>query len=146
MIQDYKDFLKTHNLSVTPARVAVLKALETYPHSDAEKIYKAVRENIDSTSKQAIYNNLHTLVEYGLVREIKPKGQPSLYETRVGDNHHHIVCRNCAAVMDTDCFDAAPCLTPKDSHGFIVDEAEVIFWGTCPACQTTHNQKGEKHG
>ena len=137
MNQSYIDLLKSYRLSITPVRLAVLQALESHPHADADKIYNIVREDIATTSKQAIYNNLNVMVEHGLLREIRPKGQSSLYETRVNDNHHHIVCRTCNAVMDTDCFTHAPCLEPMETHGFAIDEAEVIFWGTCPDCQKT---------
>lgn len=138
------DLLKAHNLSVTPVRLALLKVLAKHPHTDAEQIFRAVKKLIATTSKQTIYNALQALVENGLIREIKPKGRPSLYETRVGDNHHHLVCLKCKLVMDTNCSDSAPCLTPTDSHGFALQEAEIIFWGTCPTCQTT--QKGERYG
>lgn len=137
MSDHYVDLLKQHKLSVTPVRLAVLDAIENYAHSEAETIFNVVRDKIRTTSKQAIYHNLNTLVEHGLIREIKPKGRASLYETRVNDNHHHLVCKNCQAVVDTDCFDAAPCLKPMDKHGFIVEEAEVTFWGLCPACQNS---------
>lgn len=144
MRESNADLLKTHNLSITPVRLALLKVLSKHPHADAEQIFRIVKKDIATTSKQAIYNTLNTLVEHGLLREIKPKGRASLYETRVGDNHHHLVCRKCQLVMDTDCFDSAPCLTPMDSHGFAIDEAEVIFWGTCPACQSTNPKETEK--
>jgi len=142
MKPDFEKLLKSQNLSLTSVRLAVLDALHHYPHADAAKIFDLVHAKIATTSLQAVYNNLNTLVEHGLVREIKPKGQSALYETRTGDNHHHIVCRNCACVMDTECHDCAPCLTPMHDHGFKIDEAEVIFWGLCPACVKTTNQKG----
>jgi Fur family ferric uptake transcriptional regulator len=113
----------------------VLEVLDINPHVDASLIYEKVKTKIATASKQAIYNNLSTLVEHGIVREIKPKGSVSLYETRTGDNHHHIVCESCKVVVDTGCKDGAPCLVPSDDHGFELDEAEIIFWGTCPACQ-----------
>ncbi|MCL4677469.1 MAG: transcriptional repressor [Alphaproteobacteria bacterium] len=140
-----EELLRQHNLSLTAVRLALLEALHANPHSDAARIFDVVHNKIAAASKQAIYNNLNTLVECGIVREIKPKGQASLYETRTGDNHHHIVCRSCAGVFDTDCHDCAPCLTPKDSHGFVIDEAEVIFWGVCPSCQNNHNSKGKNN-
>lgn len=135
MRESYIDLLKKNNLSVTSVRLNVLDALDKYPHAEADEIYNTVKTNIASASKQAIYNNLHALVDCGIVREIKPKGRPSLFETRVGDNHHHIICRSCDAIMDTDCHGAAPCLEPDHSHGFKIDEAEVVFWGLCPKCQ-----------
>lgn len=145
MIQSHEDMLKSHGLSVTAVRLALLRALHAHPHADAEKIFNAVKKEISTTSKQAIYNNLNTLVEQGLIREIKPKGHPSLYETRVDDNHHHIVCRSCGKTMDTDCISGVrSCLTPAKDHGFAIDEVEVIFWGLCPACQTTFKQQRRK--
>ena len=134
-LKPYKYLLKQHELSLTAVRLAVLETLEIHPHSDADKIFNIVKNKIATTSKQAIYKNLNALAERGIIREIKPKGRSSLYETRTGDNHHHLVCRQCGAVRDTDCFDHAPCLEPMCNHGFKVDEAEVIFWGLCPPCQ-----------
>lgn len=140
-----KDILKANNLSLTAVRLAVLSALQQSPHAEASQIFDIVKTKIATTSKQAIYNNLSALVECGIVREIKPKGRPSLYETRAGDNHHHIVCRHCQLIVDTDCLDAKPCLVPKDTHGFVIDEAEVILWGTCPSCQKAKPKKGENN-
>jgi Fur family ferric uptake transcriptional regulator len=145
----YEALLKKHNLSLTSVRLAVLEALEHHPHSDAAQIFKTVQSKIAAASKQAIYNNLHMLVEHGIIREIKPKGRASLYETRINDNHHHIVCKHCSYVMDADCLDYAPCLAPVNDHGFAIKEAEIIFWGICPTCQTTLGQtnlKGEQNG
>ncbi len=135
--------LKHHGLNLTPVRLAVYDALKKYPHTDAAQVFRHVEKKIATTSIQAVYNNLNTLVEHGLVREIKPKGRPSLYEINLSDNHHHLVCRSCEQVMDTLCFGVAPCLVPADDHGFAIDEAEVIFWGTCPQCQSV-NKKKEK--
>ncbi len=143
MKTEFKHFLKAQNLSLTPVRLAVLEALHDRPHSDAASVFNMVQEKISTTSIQAIYNNLNTLAENGIIREIKPKGSVSLYETRTGDNHHHLVCRSCDHVMDTYCQGCAPCLSPADDQGFIVDEAEVIFWGTCPTCIKS-NQKRRK--
>lgn len=105
---DFKASLKQHNLSLTSVRLAVLEALEAHPHADATLIFNFVQQKIEAASKQAIYNNLNTLAEHGVIREIKPKGQASLYETRVNDNHHHIVCRECNLVMDAGCHGHAP--------------------------------------
>lgn len=135
MKADFTEKLKEKGLSLTAVRLAVLDALMAQPHADAASVFHRVQQKISTTSIQAVYNNLNTLVAHGLVREIKPKGQVSLYETRTGDNHHHVVCRDCGDVMDTDCMGCAPCLVPADNHGFAIDEAEVIFWGICPACQ-----------
>lgn len=144
MSPHYENILKDHKLSLTSVRLAVLEALHQHPHSDAATIFDVVHETIKTASKQAIYNNLNTLVERGIVREIKPKGQSSLYETKVGDNHHHIVCRNCHTIMDTDCHAFAPCLSPMNNHGFVIDEAEVTFWGICPSCQKPTNKRRKK--
>jgi Fe2+ or Zn2+ uptake regulation protein len=119
--------------------------LDKHPHSDAAKIFNLVHSKISTTSIQAVYNNLNTLVQHGIVREIKPMGQHSLYETRIGDNHHHLVCRQCNCISDTDCRGHAPCLRPTNSFGFMIDEAEVIFWGLCPSCQKKLKVKGEKN-
>jgi Fur family transcriptional regulator, stress-responsive regulator len=135
MQPDFDKMLKDNHLSLTAVRLAVLDALHNHPHSDAATIFGIVCKSIKTTSKQAIYNNLSALVECGMIREIKPKGQPSLYETKVGDNHHHIVCKHCNTVMDADCHAFAPCLSPDNHHGFVIEEAEVTFWGLCPACQ-----------
>lgn len=140
----YENLLKARKLSLTSVRLAVLEALRMHPHAEAVQIFDLVKHTIKTTSKQAIYNNLNTLVEHGIVREIKPMGRPSLYETRVGDNHHHLVCRKCQLIIDTDCLDAAPCLTPTHTHGFVIDEAEVILWGTCPACQKLKPKRRSK--
>ena len=141
MKESHESLLRHHNLSLTAVRLAVLDALHMCPHADANQIFDIVQRKISTTSKQAIYNNLSTLVERGLIREIKPKGRASLYETRVDDNHHHLVCRQCQLVMDTDCAGMAPCLKPLDHHGFVIDEAEVVFWGLCPSCQKTLKRK-----
>jgi Fe2+ or Zn2+ uptake regulation protein len=138
---NFQPQLKSLGLSVTPVRLAVLEALTHNPHSEASQVYDVVQEKISTTSIQAVYKNLNTLVQHGLVREIKPKGMSSLYETRVGDNHHHLVCRSCGAIEDTGCKDSPPCLTSTDPKGFSIDEAEIVFWGTCPSCKTKHNLK-----
>ena len=135
MEANLQHMLKSHGLSLTAVRMAVLDVLHDTPHSEASHIFEQVRAKVQAASLQAVYNNLNTLVEHGIVREIKPKGRPSLYETRIGDNHHHLVCRKCEMIMDVDCKDVAPCLTPKHDHGFVIDEAEVIFWGLCPNCK-----------
>jgi Fur family ferric uptake transcriptional regulator len=133
----YEDVLKKHHLSLTPVRLAVLNVLHNTPHIDAAAVLKGVQEQIATASRQAIYNNLHTLVDHGIIREIKPKGHPSLFETRTGDNHHHVVCRSCHEVMDVDCRAQQPCLSPYHQYGYEIDEAEIVFWGLCPACQKT---------
>lgn len=115
--------------------MAVLEALEECPHSDANMIFESVQRKIPAATIQAIYNNLNALTGCGVIQEIKPKGRSSLYELRVGDNHHHVVCRSCGHVEDTSCRGFAPCLKPENDHGFDIEEAEVIFWGTCPSCK-----------
>ena len=131
----YQSKLKSLNLSVTPVRLAVLESLDSAPHSEAAHLFSLVVKTIQTASLQAVYNNLNVLVEHGLVREIKPKGMPAIFETRTGDNHHHLVCRSCSIIVDSDCLNSAPCLTATDPHGFQIDEAEIIFWGLCPDCQ-----------
>ncbi|NGP06489.1 transcriptional repressor [Rhodococcus sp. 14C212] len=128
--------LRSVGLRVTAPRVAVLGAVAAHPHSDADEIAAAVRSELGSVSTQAVYDVLKACVGAGLLRRIEPAGSPARYETRIGDNHHHLVCRNCGAVTDIECVvGAAPCLEPSDDHGYVVDEAEVTFWGLCPDCR-----------
>ncbi len=136
---DPADTLREHGLRVTRQRLAVLAALETGPHSGADAVLERVRSELGQVSTQAVYDVLHTLAERGLVRRIQPAGSSARYELRVGDNHHHLVCRGCGRVVDVDCDTRrAPCLDPGDldrhAPGFVVDEAEVTFWGLCEAC------------
>jgi Fur family transcriptional regulator, stress-responsive regulator len=134
--------LRRAGFRVTAPRLAVLAALSrTTAHPDVETITVAARERLGTLSTQAVYNILHSFVEVGIVRRIEPAGSPARFETRVGDNHHHIVCRRCGATADVDCVSgAAPCLDPSSTGGFVIDEAEVTFWGLCPACQGTHTK------
>jgi Fur family ferric uptake transcriptional regulator len=119
----------------TAQRLAVLRAASDHPHSTADDIYGAVRVGIGAVSRQAVYDALAVLTDTGLVRRIQPAGSPARYEARVGDNHHHLVCRTCGRVVDVDCaLGEAPCLSPADDSGYEVDEAEVIYWGHCPQC------------
>ncbi len=129
--------LRQAGLRVTASRLAVLTAvLGKGQHRDAETIAQAAREQLGTLSTQAVYDNLHILEEAGLVRRIQPSGHPGRYEARVGDNHHHIVCRRCGMTADVDCtVGTAPCLEPSATHGFVVEQAEVIFWGLCPECR-----------
>ena len=129
--------LRAAGLRVTGPRLAVLAAVHGEgQHRDVQAIAEAARERLVTLSTQAVYNNLNTLVEAGLVRRIQPAGHPARYEDRVGDNHHHIVCRSCGATADVDCaVDYTPCLIPSQDHGFVIDEAEVTYWGLCPQCQ-----------
>lgn len=123
-------------LKVTSPRLAVLSALDHHPHSDADTLYRAVADELPTTSLQAVYGVLGAFTEAGLARRIEPAGSSALYERRVGDNHHHLICGDCRAVVDVNCVvGEAPCLTPSDSHGFSVHTAEVTFWGLCPSCQ-----------
>ncbi|MFC7326244.1 Fur family transcriptional regulator [Marinactinospora rubrisoli] len=128
--------LRSAGLRVTAARVAILEAVRAGDHLDTERITRDVRARVGHVSTQAVYDALRALTDAGLVRRIEPASSPARYEARVGDNHHHLACRSCGAVVDVDCVvGAAPCLRPADRHGFVVDEAEVVFWGVCPACQ-----------
>ncbi len=127
--------LRANGIRTTASRVAVLAAVEASPHIDADTVARAVRERLGAVSTQAIYDALALFTRLGLVRRIKPSGSSALYETRVNDNHHHLVCRQCSAVVDVDCPAESPCLTPTTTHGFVIDEAEVLYWGLCPNCQ-----------
>ena len=141
-MQDIPATLKAHNLSVTATRLVILETIGRHAHADADLILNAAKLKIGTLSKQAVYDNLHLLTEKGLLRAIQPKGHPTLYETRVADNHHHLVCRGCGRTEDTHCHTLqAPCLTAKCDKGFAIDEAEVIFWGLCPKCQNEQSSK-----
>jgi Fe2+ or Zn2+ uptake regulation protein len=135
MTSDFKGMLRGAGLRVTRPRVAVLSAVHDHPHADTASIIGAVRENLGEVSHQAVYDVLHALTAAGLVRCIHPPGSVARYESRVGDNHHHVVCRSCGAITDVDCeVGYAPCLTAVDDSGYEIDEAEVIYWGRCPEC------------
>jgi Fur family ferric uptake transcriptional regulator len=128
--------LRAAGLRVTAPRIAVLEALTDGAHVDADTIAALARKRLGSLSKQAAYDILRAFAAADLVRRIEPAGSPAVYETRVGDNHHHVVCRVCGAIADVDCaVGSAPCLDPSDAHGFDIDEAEVTYWGLCPTCQ-----------
>jgi Fur family transcriptional regulator, stress-responsive regulator len=130
--------LRNAGLRVTGPRVAVLSEITEAEHISADQIAEAVRERVGTISTQAVYDVLRALTTAGLVRRIEPAGSTARYETRVGDNHHHVVCRSCGAITDVDCvMGQRPCLSPADASGFVIDEAEVTFWGLCPSCQTT---------
>jgi Fe2+ or Zn2+ uptake regulation protein len=131
-----EELLREHGLRVTRPRMAVLEVLTQGGHPEVDEITRQVRERLDSVSTQAIYDILGALSRAGLVRRIEPAGSPARFEARVGDNHHHIVCRSCGKIEDVDCaVGERPCLDSGTSHGFEVDEAEVTFWGLCPTCQ-----------
>lgn len=135
-MSDPLEKLRCHELPVTAQRLAVMRAVAERPHATAEEIVGDVRDQIGSVSRQAVYNVLGVLSEKGLLRRIQPAGSPARYEDRTGDNHHHLVCRNCGRTVDVDCaVGHAPCLHAIDDQGFRIDEAEVVYWGICPACQ-----------
>ena len=132
---DHEQQLREAQLRVTRPRLAVLEAVSRQPHLDTESVIAAVRRDVGMVSHQAVYDVLRALTDAGLLRRIQPTGSVARYEARVGDNHHHVVCRGCGSIADVDCATgAAPCLTASDDHGFTIDEAEVVYWGTCPAC------------
>ena len=134
-VADLEGMLRAASLRVTRPRVAVLAAVHDHPHADTFSIIGHVREDLGGVSQQAVYDVLQALTDAGLVRRIHPRGSVARYESRVGDNLHHVVCRSCGVVADVDCaVGAAPCLTPSDDHGFAIDEAEVIYRGLCPQC------------
>ena len=129
--------LRGAGLRVTAARVALLETVRAGDHLGVEAIASGVRDRVGQVSVQAVYEALHALTAAGLIRRIEPAGSPARFEGRVGDNHHHLVCRSCGVVADVDCgVGEAPCLTASDDRGFSIDEAEVIYWGLCPACST----------
>jgi Fe2+ or Zn2+ uptake regulation protein len=135
---DFAERLRAAGLRVTRPRVAVLSAVYAHAHADTDRIIRAVREELPEVSHQAVYDSLNALTAVGLIRRIQPSGSVARYEARVGDNHHHVVCRGCGDIADVDCaVGETPCLTAVDSHGFTIDEAEVIYWGLCPHCSTT---------
>ncbi|MFE1442605.1 Fur family transcriptional regulator [Streptomyces sp. NPDC058739] len=130
--------LRGAGLRVTAARVALLETVRSGDHLGVDAIAAGVRDRVGHISLQAVYEALHALTSAGLVRRIEPAGSPARFEGRVGDNHHHVVCRSCGAVADVDCAVAeTPCLTASEDHGFLIDEAEVIYWGLCPGCAST---------
>jgi Fur family transcriptional regulator, stress-responsive regulator len=134
---DVEQLLRGAALRVTRPRVAVLTAVYEHPHADTDSIIGVVREDLGEVSHQAVYDVLRALTAAGLVRRIQPSGSVARYESRVGDNHHHVVCRSCGALADVDCaVGTTPCLTASDDHGFAIDEAEVTYWGVCPDCST----------
>jgi Fur family transcriptional regulator, stress-responsive regulator len=136
-ISDLERMLREASLRVTRPRMAVLAAVHEHPHADTHSIIGTVREDLGEVSPQAVYDVLRALTAAGLVRRIVPPGSVPRYESRVADNHHHVVCRACGAIADVDCaVGDAPCMTAADSHGYAIDETEVVYWGLCPACAT----------
>jgi Fur family transcriptional regulator, stress-responsive regulator len=141
---DFAGQLREADLRVTRPRVAVLDAVYAHPHADTDTIFGAVRTALPDVSRQAVYDVLAALTSAGLVRRIQPSGSVARYESRVGDNHHHVVCRSCGVIQDVDCaIGEAPCLTPSEHNGFAVDEAEVIYWGLCPDCSTAQTSRSQ---
>lgn len=151
MISDPAALLRQHSMSVTAQRLAILRAVGNAPHSTADHIAALAADDIGSISRQSVYDTLGTMVERGILRRIEPIGLVAMYEDRVGDNHHHVICRSCGAVGDVDCaVGDAPCLTASDTHGFVIDEADVSYWGLCPACTparsaTAHMSSSHPH-
>ncbi len=136
--------LRRHGLHVTAQRLAVLRAVSDRPHSTTDDIDKAVRAEIGAVSRQAVYDALSILTDKGLLRRIQPAGSPARYENRVGDNHHHLICRTCTRMVDIDCaVGETPCLTAAHNSGYEIDEAEVIYWGRCPECLSTFTDQIE---
>jgi len=137
---DPAHLLRQHGIQVTAQRLAVLRAVSNHPHSTADVVADAVRAEIGAISLQSVYDALGVLVTEGLIRRIQPAGSPARFEDRVGDNHHHLICRICGRVVDVDCaVGAAPCLTPADDRGYEIEEAEVAYWGRCPDCLARSN-------
>jgi Fur family transcriptional regulator, stress-responsive regulator len=138
---DFQQMLRTAALRVTRPRLAVLAAVYAHPHVDTDSVIDAVRSGLPGVSHQAVYDVLRALTAAGLVRRIQPSGSVARYESRVGDNHHHVVCRSCGVIADVDCaVGDTPCLTASNDRGFTIDEAEVVYWGLCPNCSTARSR------
>jgi Fur family transcriptional regulator, stress-responsive regulator len=141
------DLLRRLGVQVTAQRLAVLRAVSSRPHATADEIEDLVRADIGAVSRQAVYDALGILAGNGLIRRIQPARSPARYEDRVGDNHHHLVCRTCGRTVDVDCaVGHRPCLKAADDHGFTIEEAEVVYWGSCPACQQAARRRGNGSG
>lgn len=140
LTDDKSQLLRQHGVQVTAQRLAIMRAVSSSPHITAEELCEHVRGAIGSISRQAVYDTLGVLVDKNLVRRIQPAGSAARYEDRVGDNHHHLICRECGIMFDIDCaVGEVPCLTADDDHDFEIDEAEVVYWGRCALCRTTSN-------
>ena len=140
--QEPTESLRSHGLQVTAQRLAVLRAVDRLSHGTADEIAETVREEIGAISRQAVYDALGVLGDKGLLRRIQPARSAARFERQAGDNHHHLVCRGCGLIVDVECAHGpAPCLTAADDAGFEIDEAEVIYWGRCPECQTTMSDR-----
>src|SRR5215216_4751049 len=143
---DRAELLREHGLRVTAQRLAVLRAVSDAPHVSADAVVEAVRGEIGWISVQAVYDTLAALTDKGLLRRIQPAGSPARYERRVGDNHHHLVCRTCSRMVDVDCaVGDTPCLTAADDSGYEIDEAEVVYWGRCPECVSSEGTATEEN-
>ena len=141
-VAELEELLRKASLHVTRPRVAVLAAVYEHPHADTYSIIGLVRRELGGVSQQAVYDVLNALTGAGLLRRIQPRGSVARYESRVADNHHHVVCRSCGAIADVDCaVGEAPCLTAAEDHGFAIEEAEVIYWGLCPGCSPTETER-----
>jgi Fe2+ or Zn2+ uptake regulation protein len=144
-IDGVDQLLRSHRVQVTAQRLAIMRAVSSHPHATADQLTDDVRAVIGSISRQAVYDTLGVLVDKHLVRRIQPAGSPARFEDRVGDNHHHLICRGCGSTFDIDCaVGVVPCLTADDDHGFEIDEAEVIYWGYCPTCRTAADHSPEQ--
>ena len=145
MSDDPEKILRNHGVQVTAQRLAVLRAVSGRPHCTADDIAEDVRAEIGSISRQAVYDALGMLAEKGIIRRIQPAGSPALYEDRIGDNHYHLICRTCGKTVDVDCaVGKTPCLTAAAASGYLIDEAEVIYWGTCPECLVANRGAGRR--
>jgi Fur family transcriptional regulator, stress-responsive regulator len=134
--QSFEQQLRSSGLQVTAQRLAIMQAVSAGPHATAEELTEIVRDKIGTISRQAVYDTLSALADKRLIRRIQPTGSPTRFEDRVGDNHHHLVCRDCGLIFDIDCaVGYTPCLDIQNDHGFEIDEAEVVYWGRCPDCQ-----------
>ncbi len=142
---EFEPLLRGAGLRVTRPRLAVLRAVHARPHAETVTVFEAVRRELPEVSQQAVYDVLRALTDAGLVRRIQPAGSVARYESRVGDNHHHLVCRSCGAIADVDCaVGDTPCLTASEDHGYAIDEAEVTYWGLCPACASDRATQTEQ--
>ena len=147
MIPDPADVLRQRGIQVTAQRLAVLRAVSVEPHITADGVAEAVRGEIGAISLQSVYDALNVLVAVKLIRRIQPAGSPARFEDRVGDNHHHLICRMCGRLVDVDCAAGrAPCLKAKDDNGYEIDEAEVVYWGRCPECQGRSRTRSQPAG
>lgn len=145
-VHDPAQVLRDAGLNVTAQRMAVLRAVSAQQHATADEVADVARAEIGAISRQAAYDALAAMVDKGLIRRIQPAGSAARFEDRVSDNHHHLICRSCGSMVDIDCaVDNTPCLTANDDHGYEIDEAEVVYWGRCPACQRMATTAGTDH-